>query len=186
MSEDNDHDGKSLSDELRLFCLSDSISLEGLHEILQRYGRILANDSRHINDYTFFFYAFVHEYVDEAIIQCLIDVFPDAVSVIDEDGQTPLHLACLSDNVTPDIIRLVTIAHPSACQIADKYGDMPLHCFCVTRSKNDSEAIEILKILLTNSSSSTKHANNRGRLPIHYASMEQSPEFCPGIRTNIW
>ena len=177
MSEDDDHDGDPLSDELLLFCQSDSISLEGLHEILQRYG-MTANDSRHISDYTFFLHACYNEHVDEAIIKCLIDIFPAAVSVIDEDGQFPLHLACMNDNATPGIIRLLVTADPSSRQVADEEGNTPLHHLCVARSRNDPVNIEILKILLTNCSSTSKHANNTGVLPIHYASMAQSPEFC--------
>ena len=173
-------DGKSMSDELLMLfvCRSDSISLEGLHEILQRYGIKSADDSRHINDYEFFHHACCNEHVDEAMIQFLIDVSPDAASVISVHRQTPLHAACCNKNATPCIIRILIDAHPSSRQVVDEEGDMPLHCFCRGRSNNDSEAIEILKILLKDCSFSTKHANNKGRLPIHVASISKSSEFC--------
>ena len=171
-------DGDSLSDELLLFCQSDSISMEGLRQILQRHGMTSANDSRHVIDYSFFFYACHNEHVDEAIIKCLIEYFPDAASVISDRGETPLHYACLNKIVKPNIIRLLIDSHPTSLQVANHEGEMPLHYLCRGQSNNDSEGTEILKILLKDCSSTTKHANNAGMLPIHYASVSKSSEFC--------
>ena len=184
MSEGVAHGGESLSDELLLFCQSDSISMEGLRQIFESYG-MTANDSGHINDYKFFLHACSNEHVDEELIRCLIEFFPDATSAINVHGITPLHFACSNKSITPSIIQLLIKANPSSCQVADENGDLPLHYFCAARSMNDSVAVEILKILLKECASSTQHANNKGMLPIHCASITQSPEFC-GMLINAY
>ena len=65
---------KLLSDELAEFCKSNSLSEEGLREIIERFG-LTPHDKF---NYDFFFWACVNENVTEEIIRCLIGYFPDA------------------------------------------------------------------------------------------------------------
>eukprot|EP00984_Skeletonema_dohrnii_P019433 scaffold9286_cov79-Skeletonema_dohrnii-CCMP3373.AAC.1 len=79
-----------LSDELLRLCQSDSLSEDGLREIIER---------RQNNE--------------EGIIQCLIKYFPAAASATDEIGRSPLHLACgYNKNVTPGVVQLLIDATP--------------------------------------------------------------------------
>ena len=182
MSVDVAHDGKSLSSALRRFFRSDSISEEGLRQIFERYGLTSVIDNRDISDYRFFFRACRNGYVNEGVIRCLIEFFPDAPSAINEWGETPLHRACCNRYVTPSIIRLLIDSNPSACQHADNDGYMPLHELCWKWDNcsiaQQQVAIEIVKIFLKECPSSTRHANNEGKLPIHYASSTDNAEMC--------
>ena len=62
---------ESLSNELTEFCKSNSLSEDGLREIIERHG-LTPNNIPNITDYKFFFVACHNERVTEGIIQYLL------------------------------------------------------------------------------------------------------------------
>eukprot|EP00984_Skeletonema_dohrnii_P023520 scaffold12609_cov132-Skeletonema_dohrnii-CCMP3373.AAC.5 len=93
--DDNNNSSQSdesiLAKELYELCSSDSLSEDGLREIIERYG---LNDNRHVSDYSFFIAACANERVTEGMIRCLLEYFPAAAMATDETGWMPLHYTC--------------------------------------------------------------------------------------------
>ena len=165
-----------LERELFNHCKSESLSVEGLREIIERHGLTL-NDNHVSNNYVFFYSACRNERVTEEIIRCLVEYFPNAASTADERGRSPLHYACFNKSVTLNIIQLLVDAAASVSSV-NPNGMMPLHCLCDNRKLDNAAAIKIMKVLIEKYPEAVRHADNNGLLPIHYASGWRSPEFC--------
>eukprot|EP00984_Skeletonema_dohrnii_P017202 scaffold7783_cov85-Skeletonema_dohrnii-CCMP3373.AAC.3 len=171
---DNDNNNirqsELLSDELRSYCRSHSLSEEGVRQIFERNGLTPTNlDHDDVGNYQFFFKACRNRRVTEGIIRFLLEQFPAAISAIDEDGWSPLHFACCNANMTLNIIQLLIDAAPDSVRSVDEEGWMPLHCLCNNKHIDDSAALEILKLLIEKHPEALRHATNNGCLPIHRA-----------------
>ena len=154
-------------------CKSDSLSEEGIREIIECHG--LTPNNHQEEDYEFFLAACDNDRVTEGIVRCLLEYFPNAANYTDEDGQTPLHFACSNFYVTLNIIQLLIEAAPDSVRSIDNEGWLPLHWLCV----NDKVGIHIWGFLIQKHPAAVRHADNRGRLPIHIAAAwGRSPEFC--------
>ena len=100
---------EELPEALLTLCKSPTLSLESLREIIGRYSLKTNGTSEDIKN-TFFIEACGNEVVDERIIQCLLDYFPDAIDGVEEQGWTPLHAACSNKNVALSVIdRLILL-----------------------------------------------------------------------------
>ena len=167
---------ESLKDELIGFCISNSLSEEGLREIIKRHG-LTPNDSN-VSDYKFFRLACHNKRVTEGIIRCLLEYFPAAASATCKEGWTPLHHACYNKNMTLNIIQLLIDAAPDSVCSVNRRGWMPLHYLCYKKNLDETAAIEISKLLIEKCPEALRHANNNGSLPIHLACVRRSPAFC--------
>ena len=170
-----------LADELFEYCDSESISEEGVRQIIERNG-FNTNHHHHVSDYDFFHLVCMNENVTEGIIQCLLEYFPDATGDTDEDGRSPLHFACLNPNVTNNIIQLLVDADTDSVHREDNKGRMPLHNLCSSSNEKVDEAeataLKILKLLIEKYPEAARRADVQGKMPIHLASRGRSPEFC--------
>ena len=174
MSESNNYNSR-LPHELFDLCVSESLSEEGIREIIDRHGSTPNNHN--LEKYDFFFQACYNKRVTIEIIRCLIEYFPDAANYTDDHGQVSLHWVCGNENVTLNIIQLLLEAFPESVRSATNEGSMPLHWLC-ENEVDEAIAIEILKFLIEKCPEAVQHANNDGCLPIHRASLWKSPEFC--------
>ena len=166
-----------LSDELTEICTSDSLSEEGLREIIERFGVTPHNDA-HIN-YDFFIDACQNEKVTEAMIRDLIEYFPDAPRLVSAYGDvTPLHVACDNKSSTTNIIHLLIEAFPDSVRHVDEEGNLPIHYLCSRTVVDEKAAMELGKCLLALYPESIRHTNAYGTLPLHDAAFERSTEFC--------
>jgi len=182
MSESDNNSHRSaeslLTSELFDFCSSDSLSEDGLREIIERYG---LNDDRHGSDYDFFLEVCANERVTEGIIRYLLEYFPGAASSTNEDKGSPLyflHFACSNPNATRNIVQLLIDAAPDSVRKENVDGWMPLHCLCRNVDVDKTIAIEILKLLIEKCPEAIRHAENDGFLPIHMAAYYSDPQFC--------
>eukprot|EP00984_Skeletonema_dohrnii_P000719 scaffold212_cov108-Skeletonema_dohrnii-CCMP3373.AAC.16 len=167
-----------LVNELVEFCKSESLSEDGLCEIIERYGLTPGDINNTLSNYEFFFWACRNKRVNERIIRCLIKYFPTAASATDEYGKTPLHVAC-NRTMPRGIIQLLIDAAPdSVCSVSNDLGYMPLHILCGGDKMDKTEAVEILKLFIEKYPEAVRHADNKGELPIHIAAQGRSPEFC--------
>ena len=172
----------ALLKELIEFCNSDSLSEDGLREIIERYGCEPNSNNLNTNRYGFFIVACHNELVTEGIIRCLLEYFPDAAAMELDSGITPLH--CLLDdgnakNATRGMVQLLIDAHPESLRRANSIGYMPLHHLCTAENVDSSIAVDILGLLLERYPEATRYANNRGYFPIHAAIIKsKSFEFC--------
>jgi len=182
-----------LLNELLDLCKSDSLSEEGLRELIERHQNQLKN--RLVGDYEFFFAACCNERVTDGMIRYLLEYFPAAASAADDKGQSPLHVACLNENVTLNIVQLLIDAAPDSVRSVNKCtfkhptsvhndsfiieGWMPLHYLCDNENVGAISALEIVKLLLEKHPEAVRHADNAGNLPIHIALVCKSdPHFC--------
>jgi ankyrin repeat protein len=179
MSDSNNsgHSAESLTEELMKFCRCESLSDGGLREIIERHG-CEPNNNPNI-DYKFFRAACHNERVNEGIIRCLLEYFPDSAGAInDNNGYTPLHYASWNKNITLNIVQLLIDAAPTSVRSITNDGDMPLHVLCDNKNVDETAARKILKLLIEKHPEALRHANNNGVLPIHFACGARSPEFC--------
>ena len=168
---------KSLAKELLEFCRSDSLSQDGLCEIIARHGWTTNNDSNGIN-YAFFIMACKNKAFDVGSLQCLLEYFPDAINTTNDKGWTPFHAACHNKNASLGIIQQLMNAAPRTFQSATIGGHTPLHILCCNHDVDENTAINIVKLLLEKCPESFHQADNKGNYPIHYASSNKSPELC--------
>ena len=95
-----------------------------------------------------------------------LEYFPIAASArFDENGLTPLHIACFNKNVTPGIIRLLIDAAPDSIRRVTKKGHMPLHILCRNSKVDEANAIQILTLLIKKSPEAVRLGDNNGFLP---------------------
>ncbi len=174
MSEDN-QSIDAMVEELLAFCESDSLSEDGLREVIERYG---APKNPNITDYGFFHEACVNEGVTEGILRLLLDYFPDAASFFGSDEDVPLHMMCCNKNVTLGMVKLLIDAFPKSLLRADNDGCVPVHFLCSNQEIDEEAGLEILKFLLERCPESVRHATDKGSLPLHFAAANLSPEFC--------
>ena len=165
-----------LASELLNFCQSELLSEEGIHGIFQRHG--LKPKTHDVSNYLFFHAACDNEKVTEGIIQCLLDYFPDAASGAIEDGMTPLYIACQNKNVTKGIVARLIDAAPDSVRSVEEDGWTPLHILCDNKHVDEAVATQIMKLLIEKYPEVVQRAENDGYLPIFYAGMSKSPEFC--------
>ena len=165
----------ALRAELSKFCRSESLSKDGLKDIIESYG--CTPNHPGIDNYDFFHLACKNKKVKEAILRYLLDYFPDAGSAIHED-ETPLHVICRNQNATLGMVQLLIDASPDSLRHQD-FADMtPLYYFCYNRKFGDEVGLEILKLLLEKCPESVRLVARFGNLPIHAAASFQSADFC--------
>eukprot|EP00984_Skeletonema_dohrnii_P017201 scaffold7783_cov85-Skeletonema_dohrnii-CCMP3373.AAC.2 len=153
---------QSAEDELNSHCQSESISEDGIREIIERHKLT----PHHVSDYKFFRVACYNRRVTEGIIRCLLEYFPSGASATDEHGQLPLHLA-LCNTVTLNIIQLLIDADPDSVRSVDEDGDVPLHHLCMNEELDETAALKILELLIEKHPQAVRHADDVGFLPIH-------------------
>ena len=167
-------------EELTNLCDSESLSEDGLRQLIQRH-ELTSNHTRRmiVSDYDYFFHAACdNEGVNEEIIRCLLEYFPEAAKATDEDEWLPLHWACNNKNLTIGMVRLLIDAYPASGGSTTKNGLTPLHYLCQNGELNETAAIQILNILIEKYPEAVRQASNGGSLPIHFACLSSSPEFC--------
>jgi len=109
-----------------------------------------------------------------SIIQTLIKACPSAITVADNYGRYPLHLAC-QKNAPPNVISSLIEADESKEVILEKtksLGRLPIHIACDNR-KASSHVIELLLKADVNRSSIFK-TSTVGHLPLHLALLNKT------------
>jgi hypothetical protein len=95
-----------LEEDLAEFCRSDSLSEDGLREIIERCGG--ANDPR-VRKYDFFHSACCNKRITEGILRYLLGCFPNAIRYADEElRRLPIHNICRNKNVTLNMVHGAT------------------------------------------------------------------------------
>ncbi len=170
---------KLIEEELTEFCRSESLSLDGLREIIERHQNQNIDDPCIDNNYKFFFHeACYNERLTEGILRCLIKYFPNAARYADNFGRLPLHRVCENKNVTLGMVHLLIDAFPDSLNHQNNNGMMPLLKLCYNKNLDEEIAVDILKVLLERCPESVRHATIYGMLPFHVAALWQSPVFC--------
>lgn len=95
------------------------------------------------------------------VASVLLDSYPEAVQIQDEDGYLPLHIAC-ENKPSLNIIIFLLDVYPKAAQIKGTFGCLPLHIAC----RNGASA-DVVEILLRAYPKAVQMQNIHGWLPIH-------------------
>jgi ankyrin repeat protein len=99
------------------------------------------------------------------IVRLLFEANSEAAMVRDDDGQLPLHFACM--NMLPEeVVKFLIQECPASILVPDAVGNLPLHSACSSRTglifDNIQLLVESYPIALT-------HKNNRKQTPLHIA-----------------
>ena len=171
----------ALLDELLEFCQSDSLSEDGLREIIEQHG-VAPNNNHPDICYDFFYEACRNERVTEGILQFLLKYFPYAAKATDDDakycGGLPLHFIFENSSVTLGMVQLLIDAFPDSVRHETNYNELPLHCLSNGMIVDEEVAVEILKLLLERCPESVQRTTVEGNLPINFPAATRSPEFC--------
>ncbi len=176
----------ALVKELIDCCRSESLSVDGLREIIEKYDCDCASNKSHVDrNYDFFIVACCNGSVTEGILRYLLEYFSSAASATTSRGETPLHMICNNKNATRGMVQLLIDAFPGSLDRAINAGAIgvtPLHFLCFNKDIDDSNAVDILGLLLERHPGAVQLAltNGSGALPIHIAAGQgsKSPEFC--------
>jgi len=98
-------------------------------------------------------------------IQVLVEAWPDAVHVQDDDGHLPLHHAGKNFRCTDYVIQLLVRSWPESCQVSTKDNQLPLHLAC---SYNSST---VTLFVLDSYPQAVRFKDNSLQLPLHIACM---------------
>ena len=161
---------EALSDELLQFCKSKSLSKDGLLEILHRHGLTPPNSSLNGRKYSNYFFcaACENESVDEEVIRCLIEYFPDVFDNSSGFSEwTPLHGLCDNKNLNEEksikILRLLLEKYPDAARRYDHEWGLPIHIAAGTKP------FEFCRILIESYPGSVRIRDGYDNLPLHCA-----------------
>eukprot|EP00957_Ditylum_brightwellii_P004488 341059-Ditylum_brightwellii.AAC.1 len=105
-------------------------------------------------------------------LQFLMDLYPEAIKMKDNEGNLPLHAAaeyCISQ---ANSIQFLLSRFPSGAKVQNSEGRLPLHLvFDLSYSLHEPEKIllDIEKQLLSANPGGVKQLDNSGRLPLHFA-----------------
>jgi hypothetical protein len=102
---------------------------------------------------------------------------------VDENGRTPLSLACGKSQAPPEVIKLLLDGCYEAASVEDRNGNLPLHHFCHSYGRladdksslspksseedGSSDQIFVLKDIYSAYPAGTRHANSYGNTPLH-------------------
>jgi len=169
----------ALEVELIKCCQSESLSEDGLREILERY-RCAPKNNHHHHHVEIIICACHNELVTEGILRCLLEYFPDAAGDICSEGVTPLHELCFFPHVTRGMVQLLVDASPESLATTTNVGNTPLHILCINKKLDESTAVDILGFFLERCPEAAQRAGEEGLLPIHIACGfgSKNLEFC--------
>jgi hypothetical protein len=115
--------------------------------------------------------------VNASVVAFLLEKYPDAARMSNEQYQTPLHLACAASSsshvktttLNQNVVQLLLARYPAAAQLADGNGYTPLHLAC-----QNQPSVHILSAL-TNACPGVIYASTRTmEKPLHVAVRHQA------------
>ena len=113
----------------------------------------------------------------EDIIHALLEVDPSHLAtVVNEDGATPLHIACTEaakTAVNNSIISKLLESNPSCAENLNNRLETALHLYCA----GNNASCDVAKILLDANPNSLFQGNWRGMNPLHLAARARNIEL---------
>lgn len=112
------------------------------------------------------------------VLAFLTKMFPKAVNKPDAYGYLPLHLACMNNNPSLDVVEHMIRLYPEGCLATSTDGSTPLHM--IARQPVDSYdkleiTVKIIKILIRSGGQRTlKAVDKDGYIPLHICALGDS------------
>jgi ankyrin repeat protein len=89
-------------------------------------------------------------------------ICPQALRMMNNQGETPLNLACQrADDMPSDVIKALIDPYPESICIADQHGETPLHIVC------EDGPERIIRLLLTKCPEAAQKQNPMQQTPLH-------------------
>ena len=113
------------------------------------------------------------------ILQYLVNADPSSLHETNNFyGRKPLNIACENEAVNLDIVELLFNSIPEGNRdLIDGHDKHPIHSLCANRKLDDDVSLEILRFLL-DIDPTLPQVRDTIKIPIHYAVMAKSTEFC--------
>lgn len=90
------------------------------------------------------------------------------------DGETPLHIACRSNILLPEVVEVLMSAE--AAQSKDIYGNLPLHTYLKRSIHFDGRTkLMVIQFLISGYEDSILTFDKEGYTPLHRVCMQSSP-----------
>ena len=113
-------------------------------------------------------YACMHDFCAEEVVKYLVEEKFANLSIQNNNGQLPLHIACSSRNITFKLVELL-----SNCDADFNYrtvtGDTTLHEVCKVGTYYFVDKAKVVQFLLEKKHCDPNCQNNDGMTPLHYA-----------------
>lgn len=106
------------------------------------------------------------------VIAYLLDLYPEALRIPDDNGQLPVHHAC-STGASLRIIQLLVERHPTGAGTLlalRRYSTLPLHCAC----QSSIPALATIRYLVEQCPRSVLQEDDGGRRALHAACASQA------------
>jgi ankyrin repeat protein len=128
------------------------------------------------------------------LIKMLVEAYPGGPRVRNISGRSPLHLACgacTGDKESLQILHLLLEACPESINMTDEENNRPSDCLKINwigyyGTKNDLILHDtiigkfsqcLVKLILDAFPEKCMEQDNRGMIPLHYASVSRAPHF---------
>ena len=93
----------------------------------------------------------------------LIKEYPEGVGMKDQNGRTPLHVAC---QYNPSLVELLNERYPEAARVKDVYGSTPLHLAC-----RFGNCLLTIELLFESYADAIREKDHAGFTPLHLVSI---------------
>lgn len=144
--------------------------MEGLQEIINRWGWPRSSNNKELKSYDFFFELLLAEKLTEGTVDAVLYCFPEAARMRTRSNKTPLHIVLSNEAVTLNMVQILVDADPPSIAHRDADNMTVLHCLCNNVNLNASARLEILNFLIQTNRGLLEMASRNDRvLPIHYA-----------------
>lgn len=123
-----------------------------------------------------------HNQASTDVVQCLVQSYPEALTISTIHGRCPLHLA-LRYNAPFEIVEL--LCNSTTAKLADRDAHYPLHFACRAQSN-----IRVICLILKMFPCATRMEDHRGMTPLHfcckYGETEMGKIPCdPQVKTRV-
>eukprot|EP00565_Helicotheca_tamesis_P006387 CAMPEP_0185731234 /NCGR_PEP_ID=MMETSP1171-20130828/12306_1 /TAXON_ID=374046 /ORGANISM="Helicotheca tamensis, Strain CCMP826" /LENGTH=214 /DNA_ID=CAMNT_0028400459 /DNA_START=163 /DNA_END=807 /DNA_ORIENTATION=+ len=127
-----------------------------------------------------FLHQLCHEYAPVDIVRTVIELLPNAISSLDSDYRTPLHIAARS-RCPANLINVLISAYPSAASVRDIKGRTPLILACDSGSDILGCTVvgpqaDVVQALVTAAPEAIYAVDSRGKTALNYAVENLSDE----------
>jgi len=113
----------------------------------------------------------------EDLIVALVDAYPEALTLTDEKGRTPLHLACLLKTKSAlSVVNYLLDRYPKAAKHRDNRRKIPLHLALKFQAHEN-----IIMTLINAYPEALKLADGKGRTPLHLACFLKTKSALPVV-----
>ena len=109
------------------------------------------------------------------LLQALVDRSPLLLQSVDENGDTPLHVAC-ETNAPIQVTRFMLETDEVPVRMANRAGALPVHASCGAASAAPVPSEDVIQLLLERGGAGTLRVRDvRGGLPVHVACRAGAP-----------